>query len=263
MKIVINDAATIYRGDCLDILPTLSPGSVSMCLTDPPYGYSNMDGDLNSTLHPERAKHGAILNDSQEEMRLVVGGMLGRTLPLMREEAACCVFCGGGCGIHRQQHSFAWLAMRMNVRGWRFAHAVIWDKKTLGLGWRFRRCYEFVMVAFPANGKLSWRDKKSTSPNILAFPKPRDMHHPNEKPVELCARLIDLMTKPADLVIDPFMGSGTTGVACMRTGRRFVGIELDQRHFEVARKRIEDASLQPELPGINLKRMKAPRLDLD
>ena len=68
--------------------------------------------------------------------------------------------------------------------------------------------------------------------------------HPTQKPISLMSDLVALFTNPGQTVIDPFMGSGSTGVACVRLGRHFVGIESDQRFFDIARRRIEDAQRQ-------------------
>ena len=76
---------------------------------------------------------------------------------------------------------------------------------------------------------------------------PRRRLHPNEKPVRLCGALIALHTRDGDRVLDPIMGSGTTGVGALRGGRRFIGIELDRGHFDVACQRIEDAARQGNL----------------
>lgn len=70
---------------------------------------------------------------------------------------------------------------------------------------------------------------------------PRDRCHPNEKPVEMVAHFLNLHSYPGDTVLDPFMGSGTTGVAALRLGRRFIGVELDPAHFETACRRISEA----------------------
>jgi site-specific DNA-methyltransferase (adenine-specific) len=67
--------------------------------------------------------------------------------------------------------------------------------------------------------------------------------HPTEKPIDLLVYLIEKVTQPGDTVFDPFMGSGTTGVACVQTGRNFVGIEQDAKYFEIAKQRIETAQL--------------------
>lgn len=62
--------------------------------------------------------------------------------------------------------------------------------------------------------------------------------HPNEKPLDLLVRLVESYAAPGDTVLDPFMGSGTTGVACVRTGRRFIGVEISPEYYRIAERRI-------------------------
>ena len=76
---------------------------------------------------------------------------------------------------------------------------------------------------------------------------PRDRDHPNEKPIEVVEQLVVTHSNASDLILDPFMGSGTTGVACARLGRRFIGIEIEPRYFDIACRRIEEAYRQPRL----------------
>jgi len=71
-----------------------------------------------------------------------------------------------------------------------------------------------------------------------------EKYHPTTKPVDLMKWCIELATNPGDTILDPFMGSGTTGVACVQTGRNFIGIELEPKYFEIAQKRIAEAQLQ-------------------
>ena len=71
--------------------------------------------------------------------------------------------------------------------------------------------------------------------------------HPCPKPVKLAEWLVEILSDPGDVILDPFMGSGTTGVACLNTGRRFIGIELDPGYFDIARQRLEAASAQKRL----------------
>ena len=78
-----------------------------------------------------------------------------------------------------------------------------------------------------------------------------DTGHPTTKPLDLMRRLIVKLTAPSATVFDPFMGSGTTGVACVQTGRNFIGCEIDAGYFEIAQRRIALAQQQPMLPGIN------------
>lgn len=77
-------------------------------------------------------------------------------------------------------------------------------------------------------------------PTIIKESKSINNYHPTEKPVRLMERLISLVTDEGDIVLDPFMGSGTTGVACIKQKRHFIGIELDEKYFDIAYRRIED-----------------------
>jgi site-specific DNA-methyltransferase (adenine-specific) len=75
----------------------------------------------------------------------------------------------------------------------------------------------------------------------------REGTHPTEKPLSLMKQLVSLFTQPEELVCDPFMGSGTTGIACLDLGRKFIGIERDEKYFDLACKRLEAAHRQPKL----------------
>ncbi len=76
----------------------------------------------------------------------------------------------------------------------------------------------------------------------------KNRKHPNEKPIEIMNRLVLLLSSPGATVLDPFMGSGSTGVACVQMGRNFIGIEIDENYFRIAEKRITDAQAQLKLP---------------
>jgi site-specific DNA-methyltransferase (adenine-specific) len=85
-----------------------------------------------------------------------------------------------------------------------------------------------------------WQGGKSKS-NVLEYKKDNDGYHPTQKPVALLEDLIQTYSNEGNTVLDFTMGSGSTGVACVNTGRRFIGIELDEGYFDIAKKRIEDA----------------------
>ena len=244
------DGQTILHGDCRTFLPQLEPQSVRLLWTDPPYGHSNQDGDLQSARVRDGVKGArkkatvAIANDGAEEMRLVVDEALSAALSLLIPDCCCCCCCcagGGGPNV-----TFAWLASRMDSAGLQFFHAVVWDKsgRGHGLGWRFRRDYEFVMVCHKSGGKLSWSDPKLAVPNILFVPPTRNEFHSTEKPQELVDWFMLLTTEEGELVLDPFMGSGTTLVSAKYNKRRAIGIELDERHCETAANRLRQEVLQ-------------------
>lgn len=142
---------------------------------------------------------------------------------------------------------FAWLAERMDRDGLQFFHSLVWDKKNPGLGLRYRRQHEMVMIAHKTGGRIRWNPDAGTVANIISQMPPRERLHPNEKPIELIERLVSIHTSEADTVCDPFMGSGTTGVACAKLGRKFIGIELEPKYFDIACRRIDEAYKQPRL----------------
>ncbi len=240
-----DDAVTLWHGDCRDVLGMLEKESIRLLWTDPPYGHGNQNGDLQAARVRDEVKGARvrsvvpIINDTAEEMRQTVNIALSLAEPLLFSECCCCCCCcagGGGPNV-----TFAWLANRLDSFGLQFFHAIIWDKsgRGHGLGWRFRRDYEFVMVAHKRGGKLSWVDADLAVPNIV-FIQPSDNDlHPTEKPLELPQWFIGLATAEGETILDPFAGSGTTLRAAKDLGRKAIGIEIEERYCEIAAKRME------------------------
>lgn len=254
-KVIIGDAE-LWLGDCREILPLVADESVDIIWTDPPYGHNNNDGDLahrreaalgKGHLHATPPEARPIANDGPDEMRAVVDAMLTHAARVLRRDSCCCCCCGGG----GPTPTFAWIAERMDREGLAFDQAVVWDKIGLGLGWRYRRNYEFVMVAHRKGGGMKWETERSDAitANVVRIPKivPRAEDHPTPKPVALIAHFLMLHGRPGDVVLDPFMGRAPAGVAAMNAGMRYIGIELDREHFDIACRRVEHAYAQPRL----------------
>ena len=236
----------LILGDCLQVMAQMDAGSIDMIWTDPPYGHSNHDGDLNARLNNHREiESKPIANDDAEGMRRVVDGMLKEAARVLSADCCCCCCCC--CGGGGPKPTFAWVADRMDRDGLEFFHSVIWDKKNPGLGWRYRRQHEMVMVAHRSGGRLLWADDDVAARNVFSMMPPRERSHPNEKPVEMVAHFLQLHSLARQTVLDPFMGSGTTLVACERLGRRGVGVEIDPDHFDTACRRVDEATRQPDL----------------
>ena len=232
----------LILGDCIEVMRELPDGSVDMIWTDPPYGNSNHDGGLNANLNTKRGLESKpIANDDPESFRVCLDAMLTEAARVMRQECCCCCCCGGG----GPRPTFAWVADRMDRDGLSFFHSVIWDKRNPGLGWRYRRQHEMVMVAHRKGGNLLWKSDEVTARNIYSELPPRDRAHPNEKPLNMVRHFLDL--HGGETILDPFMGSGTTLVACANLGRKGVGIEIDPDYFDIACKRVEEAYRQPDL----------------
>lgn len=230
----------IYHGDCRDILPALESGSVDFILTDPPYGHNNNNGDLahrwEAALglqdHLEEAR--PIANDGPEANELVRWsfGEFNRLL----KPGRCCCCCGGGGGPDPQFTRWSlWLDEAIG-----FKQAVVWDKGGLGMGWHYRRNYEMMLVGEKPGAACHWYGGNS-QPNVISgIPgiKPAAWQHPTPKPLELFQVFMRCHAQAGDLVLDPFMGGGTSAEAAKLHGCRYIGIEIEERWIELAIKRL-------------------------
>ena len=123
--------------------------------------------------------------------------------------------------------------------GLRFHNILVWDK---GAGtpnrWYMKNC-EFTLLLFTGKAKPI---NNCGSRQLIRVPNIRGADHPTEKPVALMQHYIENSTSPGDLVVDPFMGVGSTAVACLRSGRRFIGCEIDRHYFDLACRRVGASS---------------------
>jgi DNA modification methylase len=241
----------IYHADCLDVLKELEAGSVDFIFTDPPYGHNNNDGDLIHRWESALGKgpHGesrAIANDGPE-----ANDLFRNVLPELNRLLApgcccccCCCCCGGGPDPQFARWSL-WMDEVMQ-----FKQMVVWDKGPMGMGWHYRRSYETVLVAQKKGAACRWFDTTDKVENIIRrigkiIPNKAD--HPTPKPIRLVTHFLQLHTQAGDIVLDPFMGHSPVGVACVQTGRKFIGIEIDEGYCKIAEKRIRDAEKQLRL----------------
>ena len=244
--------ATLYHGDCLEILPTLP--KVDAVITDPPYGHNNNNGDL---IHRREAAlgrggHGearAIANDGPE-----ANNLYRACLPLLYEllgpGCCCCCCCCGGGGPDPQ---FARWSLWMD-EVFDFKQMVVWDKGPMGMGWHYRRSYEVVLVGQKPGGKCEWHADSDDIENIIRPGQygirkiiPSSDDHPTPKPPALAAHFARLHTKPGAIVLDPFMGAGWVGAAVIPMGRKFIGIEIERKYFDIACERIDNAYRQKRM----------------
>lgn len=242
----------LYCADCLEVLPHLT--GIDAVVTDPPYGHGNNDDDLISRWEQALGRGEAgpprpIPNDGPEANELY-----RKALPLIYDALSpggcCCCCCCGGGGPDPQ---FARWAMWMD-EVFRFKQMVVWDKGPMGMGWHYRRSYEVVLVGEKPGASCKWYGGRCVEniirPGQYGIRKiiPSLDEHPCAKPIALYAHFIRLHTAPADMVLDPFCGHGPCGIAALRLGRRFVGIEIDPGYFEIAKRRIQWELAQPPLP---------------
>jgi site-specific DNA-methyltransferase (adenine-specific) len=232
---------TLYLADCRVVLPTLQP--VSHIITDPPYeeeahtkGRRLLGKQKNGT---RTVEYGALNFDPitaelrrsfcHEAKRLSPGWILA--------------FC--------QAEAIAEWRASLVEAGCKWKRAMIWlkpDGAPQFTGDRPGMGYESISAAWGGAGRSSWNG--GGRHGIFTHPQ-RENNNPKEhmtqKPVGLMCELISLFTNPGDIVLDPFMGSGTTGVACMKLERQFIGVEIDEQSFETACERMEVTYNQPTM----------------
>jgi site-specific DNA-methyltransferase (adenine-specific) len=242
------DGVTIYHGDCREILPQLGDESADLILTDPPYGHNNNNGDLAHNrehalglVKKGKARAGEarpIANDGPEANDLV-RWMFGEAKRLLKPGAVICCCCGGGGPNPQFARWSMWLDGAVG-----FKHMVIWDKGGLGMGWHYRRNYETVLIGEKPGAACKWYGGNSQG-NVIRISgiKPQATDHPTPKPEPLMAIFIRLHTLPGELVVDPFMGGGTTLLAAKNEGRRAIGVEVDERWCELAARRLSQGAL--------------------
>jgi len=244
--------ARLVLGDAREYLANLNDENVEMIFTDPPYGINVNNWDLAAKREwvlEGGTKAGVtcrpIANDSPEQSRSLVEWLFrDAAMKLVKGGVICSCAPGGGPGTLIAD----WLKLA-DSEMLAFEMLIPWDKGPMGMGWRYRRSYEFVMVAGRKGAPLKWYDETGTVENIIRpgdhfirkiIPREKKMRqHPTEKPWRLAAHFIWLHTQPGELVLDPFMGAGSTGFAALQTGRKFIGIEIDPEWFDMACRKIE------------------------
>jgi len=226
--------------------------SIDAVVTDPPYGHNNNNGDLISRWeaacgrgeYKPEVNNRPIANDGIEANDLY-RAMIRETFRVLKPGSCCCCCCAGGGGPDPQ---FAKWSLWMDEL-YDFKQMVIWDKGPIGMGWHYRRSYETVLVGQKRGAACKWYDDSHRIENIIRPGQygirkiiPKRHQHPTLKPVELFIHFIKLHTTDNDIVLDPFMGSGTCGVAAIKMNRRFIGCEIDSEYYQIAKARIHHAA---------------------
>lgn len=235
--------ATLYLGDCLEILPTLA--GVDAVVTDPPY----CSGGFN-----EAGKKAAKGMGLRSETIREVGWFAGDNMTtagiawLLREVARfsyAALADGGTLTAFTDWRMVGHLAPAIESARFRHQNLVVWNKGAAGLGTGFRAQHELAMHF--AKGTARYFDQSFGNVITVSRMPSAEREHQTEKPVDLMAALVRVTAPQGGTVLDPFMGSGSTGVACARLRRRFVGVEIEPAYFDIACRRIADAYRQRRL----------------
>jgi len=235
MRKEVIGSATLYLGDNVEIMPSLS--GIAHVISDPPY-----EDELHKAIGRIRRNDGremiqSLGFDGVNSSRLSVAEMIVRA-----SNGWAVLFC-----------------LAEGVRAWRDALQQSGAKYDTCLAWvkpdampRFNgqgaaRGFECAVTAWCGSGYRSWNGGGRRGVFTHCVNTNRQGEHPTEKPLPLMEELVTLYSDPMQMILDPYMGSGTTGVACIRSGRPFIGIENDPKWFDLACRRIEAATRQPDM----------------
>lgn len=228
-------AVQLYHGDCLDILPQLEADSIDAVVTDPPYVGLKGGYDTHGTGVTNRVQPSIRIGDPWTANFAWVAP----AKVVVRFGAI--VFCSYHC-LPETAMAFA---------GWRRAVLWAWHKRNAPpTGSNVPRFTEEYIWGFARQPGLQWDNINKTLIDVPMLQagciqnrerlvdETLKAIHPTQKPLAVMLRVMEI-TDPKMSILDPYMGLGTTGVACIRTGRKFVGIEIDEKYFDIAVARIK------------------------
>lgn len=226
-KEVLSDTVTLYRGDSREVLASGEVPQVDLVATDPPYGIA-----YETNYRKVLDKPDMLEGDDEPPLWFIA-------------QAAALLRPGGALYVcTRFDVSPLWIGAIKGC-GLKLKTTIVWDKTnhTAGdLEGDYGNQTEFVLFAH--DGKHKLRERRDV--NLWRIPRPHAGEHPTPKPVGLMSRIIRNSSDANDIVLDPFMGSGTTGVSCVNTGRRFVGVEYSPKYFDICCRRISNVLRQPD-----------------
>ena len=214
----------LSQGDAVEWLRTLAPGSVDLLITDPPYESLEKHRAVGTTT---RLKHSKA--SSNNWFRIFPNSrfpeLFSEVYRVLKKDSHFYLFCD-------PETMFVAKPIAEQC-GFRFWKPLVWDKRKIGMGYHYRARYEFVL--FFEKGKRKLNDLGV--PDVIECDRIRN-GYPTEKPVLVNEVLVQQSSEPGELVVDPFMGSGSTGVAALRHGRSFLGCDVSEDAHATAAPRL-------------------------
>lgn len=211
----------IIHGDCLEKMKELPDGSVDCIVTDPPYGISLQKGYKNAK--------DLVAGDTGFEVMVFLDEVLEQFKRVLKHDGAVYIF------TRFDVMPYWWMKCK---RYFKLKNVLVWSKGGGGMG-DLQGNYgnDTEMVMFMTLGKHKLRGSRDSQ--LIKIPKCKPEFHETQKPTELLEYLIEKSSSPGGVVLDPYAGSGSTLVASKRTGRDYIGIELEEEYVKTAQARLE------------------------
>lgn len=237
----------IYKGSCLKLLPKLPPASVDLILTDPPY-YQFRAQNLTSLKN-----HKDVVTEfdfdgysSEEEYLIFLENVLAECYRVAKPGAAGYLFCG--------DDFVSYINRLVEKAGFKFRKVIHWHKTNPFPAIHTRKMFANsmeLMVHFSKGTPKTWNSKHvNEMHNFIESPicmGAERTAHKTQKPLKVVVPYIEISSNPGDVVLDPFMGSGTTAVASVLCGRNFIGFETSSEFISMAQDRL--ARLKCDIPA--------------
>ena len=225
----------LYQGNCLDFIKNFKDASIDLIVTDPPYKVTSYgcSGNAGGMIAKKQTMAGKIFEHNDIE-------------PIeYAEEFYRLLKDGSHCYVRTNHVNLINMLNSFTRVGFHFIKSLIWKKDNKIMGGYYMSQFEYIL--FFRKGVGIRINNCGTSdvlevPNVKSKSLSGENLHDTEKPVELMRILVENSSKIGDTVLDPFMGIGSTGIACQLLRRNFIGIELDETYFKIARERILQVS---------------------
>ena len=216
----------LMQGDCLERMKEIPDGSVDLCVSDIPYKLTG--GGKGDGANSKRPK--GILQDNTQLMKVPkFKDWLPELYRVMKDGTHVYLMC-----------NFLNLNQLMNdvqEVGFKMINLLVWEKNNCTPSQFYMKNCEYTLLI--RKGKSKYIKNIGASKTVHKFDNLiGNKVHPTEKPIELMQFYVENSSNESDVVLDMFMGSGTTGVACINTDRKFIGIEMDEKYFEISKTRI-------------------------
>ena len=228
MDFLEDESVKLLQGDCLEVMKSIPTGSVDLILTDPPYKTTSRgsSGGTGGMLKSDDFKKGTVFKHNA----ITFDEWLPECYRVLKNDSHAYFM--------TNNKNLLPMLKAIESAGFKVFKTIIWAKNTAITNMYYMDSHEYII--FCRKGKARKINNCGTK-SVLSFDNPRNKTHPTEKPVELMEVLITNSTNDGEVVLDPFIGSGSTGVAAKLNNRQFIGIELDPDYFAIAKNRIENA----------------------
>lgn len=220
----------LLNGDCLELIAKIPDNSIDLIVTDPPYKtITGGDSDGKNSTRPK-----GMLSGNRKlftyQNNIKPAQWIPELFRVLKE--------GSHCYIFTNHLNMKDMLIESEKVGFKLHNILVWEKNNCTPSQFYMKNCEYIL--FLRKGKAKWINDIGGSKTVHQFQNIiGNKVHPTEKPVDLMQFYIKNSSSEGDLVLDPFMGAGSTGIAALNSGRNFIGFELDEEYYRTAKSRIE------------------------